>query len=745
MGALVALALHRPEAVPPLLGAAAQLGFTLFLIARPGERRVHLWFAAVSLCAGTWSVASALILAVPASDLALGRHLAELAFVAISFAGPVSLRFATLLARAPARFDRAAVALGLVCAVAIVAFPSLTQVKPRPGGGLWPIACPSFAIAAISALPPMLYGIERVRRAWRALKPCVRRRQLGWAWAALMVGALGGTDARTLFVDSYPLGWLTGSLSCVLLVYSLAQRRLMAFQTFARQSLLGLAGALSVGGVVLALAWICSLGTSREELRLLSAPRLLAAGAFALFLLSRLWVGAIEPALSKVLGRRRRRIERAIAELERRSLGARSTAEVEAQLGDALARGFGARLIGLLVPDPDGAPFDPALARLRSPALRDLVDLDDRASAALVVALDRLGAEAVVPLLRDDLLVAAAAIAPAEPRSLRPADDELASHLGRLGERAARAFVNARLYQEVARRSTGLEAQVRMRTAELEDALFELRAAQARLVEAEHASSLGLLVAGVSHEINNALNFISANLPSLARYVTECERVVAAGPAAGDPRLLAARAALPASLSKIGESVRKTGAILSDLRKFARADTERRLVRVEEGLDAALNLLRRRTDGKLDVARLYSGAPSLEGYPGPLSQCFFNLLLNAVEAASSAIWIVLGERGDRGGVELIVDDDGAGIPPEHLEEVFQPFFTTKTKAAGLGLTVSRGIIERHGGSLTLVSEPGHGTTVRVRLPPRAPDPPARPERTERGSRTDPARGEKESG
>src|SRR5262249_18517836 len=161
-----------------------------------------------------------------------------------------------------------------------------------------------------------------------------------------------------------------------------------------------------------------------------------------------------------------------------------------------------------------------------------------------------------------------------------------------------------------------------------------LKEAQAKLVEAERSSSLGLLVAGISHEINNALNFISANVPTLQRYTVACESVLERSPAARGPhptmdRLPDARDHLPTSRSRLQETTRRTTAIIGDLRKFARPDTERRMFRLDEGLDAALNLLRRRTDGRLDVGRLYVGAPVIECWPGPLNQSFFNILLNA--------------------------------------------------------------------------------------------------------------------
>src|SRR5262249_4542707 len=157
--------------------------------------------------------------------------------------------------------------------------------------------------------------------------------------------------------------------------------------------------------------------------------------------------------------------------------------------------------------------------------------------------------------------------------------------LARLGERAARALVNARLYREVERRGQGLEAQVKLRTVELEDALAGLKDAQAKLVEAERSSSLGLLVAGISHEIHNPLNFISHHLPTLQRYAVACESVLehASSPLVLE-RLPEARQELPRSIARLAETTKRTGAVVGDLRKFARPDTERRMFRLDEGL-----------------------------------------------------------------------------------------------------------------------------------------------------------------
>jgi signal transduction histidine kinase len=703
-----------PQSLPPVIGGCIGLAMALFLALKPGEPRVRLWFGVIAFLSAIWSFTVAIALGAQSPGIA--QWSARISYAAITLVGPCALNFSTELIHVRTRLRVPSTVAALAAATICFAFPSLTPVGTRPGGGYWPLFSPSVLIAGITSAIPLIYGMWLVRRAGRALPPCRRRRQLAWAWVALFLGTLGGLDLNTVFTRAYPTGWATCALASVTLFYAIAQHRLMATRTFIRQALLGTV-ALAAGGIIVAFLVV----VMPERLAGSGWPFVIL--VLVMFIAVRVWTSIVEPALSYLFGWRRRRIERAFADFERRSLDARSTDEVALCLAEALKDAFDAHLLRVQPAERDRTGEHPSIAvaeeALResgTPILRDLVDLDDVRAPRLLDALDRLGADALVPLSRDKQLQAVAIIG---GDALSPADDVLADELRRIGHRAALAWVNARLYHEVARRSAGLEAQVRLRTVELEEALTDLKSAQARLVEAERSSSLGLLVAGVSHEINNALNIIHANLPTLIRYSQRYDSIV---DEVRDGKVQSARTLLPYAIAALGDATRRTRAIVDDLRKFARPDAERRLVRVQEGLDAALNLLRRRTDGRLDIARVYAGTPSVDGYPGQLNQCFFNLLLNAVEAARSEIWVVLRQRDETGGVELIITDDGEGVDPGAGERIFQPFYTTKPKAAGLGLTVSRAIAQRHGGTLTLASEEGAGAIVRLTLPPTAPDP-----------------------
>ena len=714
MSGLAAEVAFGPQSLPPVIGASIGLAMALFLALKPGEPRVRLWFAVIALLSAVWSFTVAVALG--AKTPAAAAIAARLSYAAIALVGPCALSFSTELIHGRSRWRLPSTILSAIAAAICLGVPSLTPVAARPGGGYWPLPSASVFIAGLASAPPLFYGMYLVRRAGRALPACRRRRQLAWAFAALGIGTLGGLDLNTVFTRVYPIGWAWCALSSVTLFYAIAQQSLMATRTFIRQALLGSVG-IAAAAIVIAFVVVVMPDA-------LDGGWPLVGITLAMFTAVRIWTSIVEPSLSYLFGWRRRRIERAFADFERRSLDARSTDDVALCLAEALHDAFDAHLHHVLPTERDRAGEHGSLAVAEAvlretgmPILRDLIDLEDARAPRLLDALDRLGADALLPLSRDKQLQAVAVVG---GDALSPADDILADELRRIGHRAALAWVNARLYHEVARRSAGLEAQVRLRTVELEEALTDLKSAQARLVEAERSSSLGLLVAGVSHEINNALNIIHANLPSLIRYSQRYDAIV---DEVHDEAVQSARTLLPYAISALTDATRRTRAIVDDLRKFARPDTERRLVRVQEGLDAALNLLRRRTDGRLDVARVYAGTPSVDGYPGQLNQCFFNLLLNAVEAARSEIWVVCAPARRRGR-HRAHHQRRRRRHRRHQSGARSSSRSTRRsrKRRGSASPCRAQIVQRHGGSLTLVSEDGSGATVRVTLPPTAPEP-----------------------
>jgi signal transduction histidine kinase len=297
------------------------------------------------------------------------------------------------------------------------------------------------------------------------------------------------------------------------------------------------------------------------------------------------------------------------------------------------------------------------------------------------------------------------------------------------------------------------ELRVRVREGEriilLERALAEqnrqLREAQAALVQSEKLASLGQLAAGMAHEINNPVAYVANNLAVLQRDVLAMNEVLQkyrAGREAlakTDPQLAAEATALEETndlawvqenLPRLFESsldgLSRVREIVKNLRDFARLD-EAELDEVD--LSAALESTARMLHHEIDDKRLsleMELAPGAKAVcrPQKINQVLYNLLLNAIQASSPRARIWLRTRTGAEGVTIEIEDEGSGIEPENLPRVFEPFFTTKPigRGTGLGLAICYGIVQNHGGSIEVVSEPGKGSLFRVHLPPRPPAP-----------------------
>lgn len=243
----------------------------------------------------------------------------------------------------------------------------------------------------------------------------------------------------------------------------------------------------------------------------------------------------------------------------------------------------------------------------------------------------------------------------------------------------------------------------------------ERRQLQSNLIVADRMVSMGLLAAGVAHEVNNPLSAVMANV-DLARRVLEGLRTDADSP----PAVIEAWEAL----DDAHESAERIRRIVLDLRIFARSEEERRTrVRLESVLESSLRMANNEVRHRARAVRDYGGAPAVEASESRLGQVFLNLIVNAAQAIpeghAEANEIRVSTRTDEEGRAVVeIRDTGAGIEPDVLERLFQPFFTTKSvgEGMGLGLALCRRIVSDLGGTLTIESKLGVGTLARIVLP-----------------------------
>jgi signal transduction histidine kinase len=266
--------------------------------------------------------------------------------------------------------------------------------------------------------------------------------------------------------------------------------------------------------------------------------------------------------------------------------------------------------------------------------------------------------------------------------------------------------INLSLEAEVTRRTAELER----RNKELADALDQLRRAQDELVRSEKMASMGRLVAGIAHEINNPVNAVVNTVGPLEHTLSE----------------LSISSDLKSDIAEmirvIQRGARRTKEIVQALHNYSRGDDDRLVdVDLQRGIDDSLDLLRHHLKNGIKVERQYGDVGRVKGHAGQLHQVFMNLLTNAAQALATrgrGGTIRIATMRQNGKAVITVADDGPGISPEVLPRIFDPFFTTKDvgEGSGLGLSIVHGIVERHGGTIAVDSTVGRGTTFTVSLP-----------------------------
>ena len=273
---------------------------------------------------------------------------------------------------------------------------------------------------------------------------------------------------------------------------------------------------------------------------------------------------------------------------------------------------------------------------------------------------------------------------------------------------------------------------------ELELTLENLKLAQSQLIQSEKMASVGVMTAGIAHELNNPINFMSGNVYPLQQDLDEVFSLLDKYEKTVHEHGLKEYFAEVDSFKKemdfsyliqeiysllkgIEEGASRSSEIIKGLRSFSRLDDEAcQYYDIHEGIDSSLVLLHNKIiDKKISVRKDYGDFEGLECFPSKFNQVIMNILTNSIQAMEEAKGLLFIQTVSSAiGIKIIIKDNGKGMTPEVKEHIFDPFFTTKEvgQGTGLGLSISYGIIEKHNGNIDVLSAPGKGTEFIISLP-----------------------------
>ena len=264
----------------------------------------------------------------------------------------------------------------------------------------------------------------------------------------------------------------------------------------------------------------------------------------------------------------------------------------------------------------------------------------------------------------------------------------------------------------------------------------DLKAAQAQLIQAEKMASLGQLTAGIAHEINNPINFVTANIQPLKDDMADILKIIFCyEKVIGEKRMekeflevekFKEDAKIDLTMKEVNNLLKgiedgatRTSEIVKGLRNFSRLDQNVfRKANLNESLESTLTLLNSTYKNRIEIIKQFGDIPEVDCFPGQINQVFMNILSNAIQAipAGGTIFIKTWQANDM--VKISISDTGTGMTEDIRKKIFDPFFTTKDvgKGTGLGLAISFGIIQKHNGEIEVFSKPGEGTEFIIRIP-----------------------------
>jgi two-component system NtrC family sensor kinase len=261
----------------------------------------------------------------------------------------------------------------------------------------------------------------------------------------------------------------------------------------------------------------------------------------------------------------------------------------------------------------------------------------------------------------------------------------------------------------------------------------QLEKANNQLLQSEKMAAIGQLAAGVAHEINNPIGYVSSNLKTLTGYVKDLLRIIDSVDQAGDITELKQlkqsleyeyiRSDVEDLIAESEDGLGRVKKIITALKDFSHIDEEKfRLADLHRGIDTTLNVVKSELKYKAEVVKEYGDLPEVECISSQINQVIMNLLVNAAHAIEEFGCITLRTGVEETWVWIEVEDTGKGMDPSLLNRIYEPFFTTKPvgRGTGLGLSLSYNIVQKHHGRIQVFSEVGRGTRFRVWLPAQQP-------------------------